>query len=115
MHILKLKKIYAIIIMNKPAKGESYMKNKERKLARRYDTPNRCNAVTSTVYSGPAENRGEKYKEAMDHEKDFYPPESKYHIYIGDIHGHSCLSDGYPDPDTYYKEIMVLLEATLTD
>lgn len=81
------------------------MKNKERKLARRYDTPNRCYAVTSTVYSGPAEDRAKKYKEAMDHEKDFYPEKSKYNIYIGDIHGHSQLSDGFPDADTYYKDI----------
>ena len=81
------------------------MKNEERKHARRYDTPYRCNAVTSTVYSGPAADRAKKHKEAMDHEKDYYPEKSKYHIYIGDIHGHSRLSDGYPDVDTYYKDI----------
>ena len=42
------------------------MINKERRLAKRFDTPNRCHAVTSTVYSGPAEDRAKKYKEAMD-------------------------------------------------
>ena len=81
------------------------MKNEERKHARRYDTPYRCNAVTSTLYSGPAADRAKKHKEAMDHEKDYYPEKSKYHIYIGDIHGHSRLSDGYPDVDNYYKDI----------
>ena len=70
------------------------MINKERKLAKGYDTPNRCSAVTSTVYSGPADDRRQKYREAMDHEKDFYPEKSQYNIYIGDIHGHSRLSTG---------------------
>ena len=73
------------------------MINKERKLAKGYDTPNRCSAVTSTVYSGPADDRRQKYREAMDHEKDFYPEKSQYNIYIGDIHCHSRISDGYPD------------------
>lgn len=86
-------------------KEKVIMINEERKSARRYDTPNRCHAVTSSVYSGPAENRGQKYREAMDHEKDFYPGKSRYNVYIGDIHGHSRLSDGYPDPDTYYREL----------
>lgn len=81
------------------------MINEERKIARRYDTPNRSSAVTNTVYSGVAHDRAAKYKEAMDHEKDFYPPKSEYNIYIGDIHGHSRMSDGAPDMDTYYKSI----------
>ena len=40
------------------------------------------------------EYRIQKYSEAMDHEKDFYPEKSQYNIYIGDIHGHSRLSMG---------------------
>lgn len=81
------------------------MTNKERKLATRYDTPNRSQVVTSAVYSGPAPDRKKRYKEAMDLERNFYPQKSKYNIYIGDIHGHSNLSDGYPTADTYYKDI----------
>lgn len=81
------------------------MINRERKLARRYDTPNRSHSVTSDVYSGFAPDRKKKYKEAMDHEKEFYPSKSEYNIYIGDIHGHSKISDGFPDVDTYYKDI----------
>ena len=81
------------------------MKNQERKQARRYDTPYRCRELTAGVYSGYAGDRQKRIEETFAHEKEFYPEKSRYHIYFGDIHGHSSLSDGSPDIDAYYKDI----------
>ena len=81
------------------------MKNQERKEARRYDTPYRCRELTAGVYSGYAGDRQKRIEETFAHEKEFYPEKSRYHIYFGDIHGHSSLSDGSPDIDAYYQDI----------
>lgn len=81
------------------------MNNQERKQARRYDTPYRCSKLTAGVYSGFAEDKAQRSKETFAHEKEFYPEKSKYHTYFGDIHGHSQLSDGFPDVDTYFLDI----------
>ena len=81
------------------------MKNKERKSARRFDTPNRCRAFTERVYSGPSEDRNALVKETYGKEKEFYPEKSKYNIYFGELHGHSNISDGTPDIDTYFQNI----------
>ena len=81
------------------------MKNKERKIARRFDTPNRCRAFTTRVYSGPSDEREKLVKETFATEKDFYPEKSKYNIYFGELHGHSNISDGTPDIDAYFQNI----------
>lgn len=81
------------------------MKHKERKIARRYDTPYRCRLFTDKVYSGVAEDSDALKKEVFDTPKKFYPEKSEYNIYYGELHGHSCLSDGEPDADAYYKNI----------
>ena len=81
------------------------MKNQERKEARRYDTPYRCRELTAGVYSGYAEDKKKRAEETFAQEKKFYPEKSGYHIYFGDIHGHSSLSDGSPDIDAYYQDI----------
>lgn len=81
------------------------MKNKERKIARRYDTPNRCRAFTDRVYSGVSEDKDKLVKETFATEKEFYPPQSEYNIYFGELHGHSNVSDGTPDMDEYFINI----------
>ncbi len=81
------------------------MINKEKRLAKRIDTPNRCSGFTKIVYSEPETDGVKTYDDALACERSFYPGKSKYNIYLGDIHGHSRLSDGSPDIDTYYRSI----------
>ena len=69
------------------------MQNPERKLARRFDTPNRCRAFTDRVYSGKADDWAKLYKETFASEKEFYPSESEYNIYFGELHGHTKFSE----------------------
>ena len=81
------------------------MKNQERKLARRFDTPNRCRGFTDRVYSGPASDWKKLYKDTFDSEKAFYPSKGEYNIYFGELHGHTNFSDGHPTADDYFKNI----------
>ncbi len=80
----------------------------ERKQARRFDTPYRSRVITDQVYT-EGEKSEEKREKAMTRFREsmrrFYPKENPYHIYFGDLHGHSCLSDGRPTPDEYYESI----------
>ena len=77
----------------------------ERKQARRFDTPYRSRVITDQVYTEGEKSEGKRekamtrFRESM---RRFYPKENPYHIYFGDLHGHSCLSDGRPTPDEYY-------------
>ena len=94
------------------------MKNKERKLAKGIDTPYRARAFTEKVYGGPAENPREVWKEMLDVPKNFYPGPNKYHVYYGELHGHTRLSDGRPTPDEYFQNIRYVAKldfAALTD
>lgn len=81
------------------------MKNSERKLARRYDTPYRCHGLTEGVYGGYAENKEKMMEHTLSKEKEFYPEKTKYKFYFGDIHGHTALSDGRGSIDDYFKDI----------
>ena len=72
---------------------------------RRYDTPNRSREFTDRVYSGVSDRPEELRNETYGIEKTFYPAKSEYNIYFGELHGHSCLSDGAPTADEYYINI----------
>ena len=92
----------------------------ERKLARRYDTPYRSRAITDQVYQGAVspEKRAEIVKNFYSYITKFYPAAPEYNVYYGELHGHSCLSDGRPDPDTYYRHLRDVAKfdfGTLTD
>ena len=92
----------------------------ERKLARRYDTPYRSRVITDQVYEGevPAEQRQEIVKNFYAYINKFYPEAPEYNIYFGELHGHSCLSDGRPQPDEYYRHLRDVAKfdfGTLTD
>ncbi|MBE6571954.1 MAG: DUF3604 domain-containing protein [Ruminococcaceae bacterium] len=94
------------------------MKNPERKIAKRYDTPNRCEGFTKRVYSGSRDDRRALYDEIFAQERSFYPPKSEYNIYFGELHGHTCLSDGVPTVDEYFthlRDVAKLDFGALTD
>ena len=80
----------------------------ERRQARRYDTPYRSRRMTDRVYMEDVlegEERRQAYREFGERLKSFYPEKSRYNIYFGELHGHSCLSDGQPSPDEYFQSI----------
>ena len=80
----------------------------ERRQARRYDTPYRSRIITDQVYledSLSGEENEQFRKNFSGTLRKFYPGPSKYNIYFGELHGHSCLSDGHPDPDEYFVHL----------
>ncbi|MBQ9132448.1 MAG: DUF3604 domain-containing protein [Clostridia bacterium] len=81
------------------------MQNKEKKLARRYDTPYRCHSMTEIVYSGFDENKKEKWDQIHREIQRFDPAPSKYQVFFGELHGHCGLSDGQGTPDSYFTAI----------
>jgi len=80
----------------------------ERKQARRFDTPYRSRVMTEQVFTdedlSEAEQRAarRKFNETL---KRFFPEKSRYNVFFGELHGHSCLSDGKPTPDDYFRNI----------
>lgn len=79
----------------------------ERKTARRFDTPYRRREISDLVYEGevPEEERKKVYSYFLSLAKKGFPEQNDYHVYFGELHGHSCLSDGSPSPDEYYKHL----------
>lgn len=81
------------------------MINKERKMAKRMDCPNRTRWFTEKVYSGVSDDVEKLKSEVFGSAKKYYPEKSKYNIYYGEMHGHTCLSDGHPTLDEYFINI----------
>lgn len=79
----------------------------DRKIARRYDTPYRSRDVTDIVYESAEseEERKEIRKKFSTILQKAYPEKHGYNVYYGELHGHSCLSDGRPSPDEYYVHL----------
>lgn len=77
------------------------LENKEAKEARRYDSVMRAKSYTDVVYGGgKVQNAGQKLQEIVE---SYRPEPSRYHIYFGEMHGHTDLSDAAPDIDTYFR------------
>ena len=74
------------------------MKHPERKLAKYFDMPGRAAAFTDIVYSG-TEGSWEKIREDQ---KKRLPDPPRYQVYVGELHGHTNLSDGGPTIDAYF-------------
>ena len=81
------------------------MKNKEASEARRYDTPYRCRELTEYVYGGEQENKDEYRKQAFAQTERFMPKKHEYNVYFGEMHGHTNLSDGAPEPEKYFPHL----------
>lgn len=81
------------------------MTHPDRKKAKRYDMPGRCRAFTDMVYSGANDDPKGLWDKIRDTQNDFDPPAPEYNAYIGEMHGHSRLSDGGIDPETYYPHL----------
>ena len=81
------------------------MKNNERYLAKRFDLPLRSREYTNIVYSGDSAPRPEMFSALKDEVKKYFPEKSEYNIYFGELHGHSNLSDGGVDIDSYFLNV----------
>ncbi len=66
---------------------------------RKMDCPHRNQVITELVYGGTSS----KPVQMAESKQRFYPPTSDYHIYWGELHGHTNLSDGTIDIDTYFQ------------
>ena len=73
--------------------------------ARRYDTPDRCREFADTVYHDRAESKEELWQKIKNIRRKFDPPAPEYKPFVGEMHGHTLLSDGKVDIDTYFKNI----------
>lgn len=90
------------------------MNHPDKYLAKRYDTPNRSRAFTDAVYC-KADATGADLNAAW---RSLDPPAPELIPLVGEMHGHTNLSDGRPDIDTYFRNIRDLAGldfAVLTD
>ena len=90
------------------------MKHPDKYLAKRYDTANRSAAFTDAVYC-KADATGADLQAAW---RSYDPPAPALIPLVGEMHGHTNLSDGRPDIDTYFRNIRDLAGldfAVLTD
>ena len=63
------------------------------------DCPHRAREVTDIVYGGTSSMP----TQMAEVKKRFVPPASEFNIYWGELHGHSNLSDGTIDIDSYFQ------------
>ncbi len=90
------------------------MNHPNKYLAKRYDTPNRSRAFTDAVYCKP-DATGADLTAAW---RSLDPAAPELIPLVGEMHGHTNLSDGRPDIDTYFRNIRDLAGldfAVLTD
>ena len=90
------------------------MNHPDKYIAKRYDTANRSAAFTDAVYC-KADATGADLQAAW---RSYDPPAPDLIPLVGEMHGHTNLSDGKPDVDTYFRNIRDLAGldfAVLTD
>lgn len=94
------------------------MKHPEKYVAKRYDTPNRSKEFTDVVYSGESNAHSVLWGRMMASQRSLDPEPPELIPLVGEMHGHTNLSDGHPDIDTYFQNIRDLAKldfAVLTD
>ncbi len=95
------------------------MTHPDKYMAKRFDTPNRSRRFTDIVYtSGESENPWGLWDELRRAERSLDLPAPDLIPLVGEMHGHSCFSDGAPTPETYFANIRDLAKldfAVLTD
>ena len=95
------------------------MNHPDKYVAKRYDTPNRSKAFTDIVYRCETdETKDAIWVKLNAAQRSLDPPAPDLIPLVGEMHGHSNLSDGEPDIDTYFSNIRDLAKldfAVLTD
>lgn len=80
------------------------MDHPDKRKARSFDTPGRCRRFTDAVYSGVGDAK-KLYAELDAAQHAFDPPPPAFKLLIGEMHGHTALSDGNPDIDSYFRHL----------
>lgn len=95
------------------------MKHPDKFIAKRYDTPNRSAAFTDLVYcEKPEGTKSSVWSRLNSIQRRLDPPAPELIPLVGEMHGHTRLSDGAPDVDAYFSSIRDLAKldfAVLTD
>ena len=95
------------------------MKHPDKYKAKRYDCTNRCSEFTDVVYSPKgSETKSELFKRLSRARRQFEPTAPEYKPFIGEMHGHTNLSDGNVSIDDYFKNLRDVAKldfAALTD
>lgn len=94
------------------------MNHPDKYTAKRYDTPNRSRAFTDAVYSGTSDTPAALWEKLRAAQRSLDLPAPDLIPLAGEMHGHTNLSDGGIDIDTYFKNIRDLAKldfAVLTD
>lgn len=95
------------------------MNHPDKYLAKRYDTPNRSKAFTDTVYrSDTNDSESAMWSMLYSAHRSLDPLAPDLIPLVGEMHGHTNLSDGTPDIDTYFSNIRDIAKldfAVLTD
>lgn len=94
------------------------MNHPDKKIAKRYDTPGRCAKFTDIVYSGASQSPEVLWEQIAHTRRSFDPPAPELKPFVGEMHGHTDLSDGKPDIDTYFRNLRDIARldfAALTD
>lgn len=81
------------------------MKHPEKKIAKSIDMPGRCRKFTDMVYGGKNPDPDAYWREINEVQDEFNPPPMEYTLFCGEMHGHTDISDGHTDIDTYFRSI----------
>ena len=95
------------------------MNHPDKYIAKRYDTPNRSKDFTDLVYRNePDGTKSSMWSKLNSIQRSLDLPAPELIPLVGEMHGHSNLSDGAVDIDTYFQNIRDLAKldfAVLTD
>ena len=81
------------------------MGHPEKKVARRYDMSYNVREIVDIVYGGEHDAPQDLWDKMDEIKRRPIPASSEYQVYFGDIHGHSCMSDGGPTIDEYFVNL----------
>ena len=81
------------------------MNHPDKYKTKRYDTLGRCAEFTDIVYREDYDDAAKLRADMHASTRKFDPPAKTLHAFIGEMHGHTTLSDGQPDIDTYFRNI----------
>lgn len=81
------------------------MNHPDKYKAKRFDTAGRCAAFTDLVYREEIEDEKQLWDDIATAKHSFDPPAPTLSPFVGEMHGHTNLSDGKPDIDTYFRNI----------
>ena len=90
------------------------MNHPDKYKAKRFDTAGRCAAFTDIVYGEIPDDAAKLHADMKTSTLRFDPPAPEFKVFVGEMHGHTNLSDGKPDIDTYFRNIRDIAKLDFT-